>query len=60
MIFHFREQNGDYLAIDTDTNRYYRESLDVDHFEGRATAIAGLIAPSALRRSAGAFSMLAA
>jgi hypothetical protein len=38
MIRFFREANGDFLAIDTNTNRYY-----LDHFEGRATAIAGLV-----------------
>ena len=40
MIFFFQERNGDFLAIDTSTNRYY---LDHDHFEGRATAIEGLV-----------------
>ncbi len=38
MIAFFQESNGDFLAIDTSTNRYY-----LDHFEGRATAIAGLV-----------------
>lgn len=40
MIVFYRENNGDFLAIDTATNRYYRVD---DHFEGRATAIAGLV-----------------
>jgi len=43
MIHFYREQNGDYLAIDTETNRYYRDHFGQDHFEGRATAIAGLV-----------------
>jgi hypothetical protein len=40
MIAYFQEHNGDYLAIDTSTNRYYLDVLGKDHFEGRATAIA--------------------
>lgn len=40
MIRYYRESNGDYLAIDTATNDYYRR-LGRDDFEGRATAIAG-------------------
>jgi len=43
MIQFFQEDNGDYLAIDTATNRYYLTTLGKDHFEGRATAIAGLV-----------------
>lgn len=43
MIQFYREANGDYLAIDTSTNDYYRTKLGKDHFEGRATAIAGLV-----------------
>lgn len=43
MIRFFREKNGDYLAVDTSTNRFYRETIGKDHFEGRATAIAGLV-----------------
>jgi len=43
MILYYREKNGDYLAIDTDTNRYYMTTLGKDHYEGRATAIASLI-----------------
>jgi hypothetical protein len=43
MICFYREHNGDYLAIDTSTNRYYLEVLGKDHFEGRATAIVGLV-----------------
>lgn len=42
MIVYYREKNGDYLAIDTASNAYYRQVLGQDHFEGRATAIAGL------------------
>jgi hypothetical protein len=43
MIHYYRERNGDFLAIDTSTNSYYRTILGKDHFEGRATAIAGLV-----------------
>ena len=43
MILFFRERNGDFLAIDAGTNRYYLERFSKDHFEGRATAIAGLV-----------------
>jgi hypothetical protein len=43
MILYFREPNGDYAAIDTRTNRYYLDVFGKDHFEGRATAIAGLV-----------------
>ena len=43
MILYYREQNGDFLAIDTSTNAYSLDVLAKDHFEGRATAIAGLV-----------------
>lgn len=43
VIVYYRENNGDFLAIDTSTNAYYRTVLGKDHFEGRATAIAGLV-----------------
>jgi len=43
MISFYREHNGDYLAIDTATNAYYLDVLAKDYFEGRATAIAGLV-----------------
>jgi hypothetical protein len=43
MTIYYQENNGDYLAIDTSTNRYYRDVCGKDHFEGRATAIAGLV-----------------
>jgi hypothetical protein len=43
MIVFYRERNGDYLAIDTATNRYYRDNFGKNHFEGRATAIQGLV-----------------
>lgn len=43
MVLYYREGNGDYLAIETETNAYYRRNFGQDHFEGRATAIAGLI-----------------
>jgi hypothetical protein len=43
MIVYFREGNGDYLAIDTDSNSHYLRLFSKDHFEGRATAIAGLV-----------------
>lgn len=43
MILCYQERTGDYLAIDTATNDYYRRNFGLDHFEGRATAIAGLV-----------------
>lgn len=43
MILYYREKNGDFLAIDTSTNRYHLDLFGKDHFEGRATAIAGLV-----------------
>ena len=43
MILFYREHNGDYLAIATDTNAYYRATFGKDQFEGRATAIAGQV-----------------
>jgi hypothetical protein len=43
VILFFRENNGDYLAINTATNRYYLKMLGKDHFECRATAIEGLV-----------------
>ena len=43
MICYYWELSGDYLAIDTSTNRYYMETFGKDHFEGRATAIAGQV-----------------
>ena len=43
MIAFYREHNGDYLAIDTSTNAYYLDVFGKDHFEGRATAIEGLV-----------------
>jgi hypothetical protein len=43
MILYYREDNGDFLAIDTETNAYYRRNFGADHFEGRAAAIAGLV-----------------
>lgn len=43
MIRFFQEDDDDYLAIDTKTNRYYLEIFGNDHFEGRATAIAGVV-----------------
>ena len=43
MILYFREVNGDFLAIDSATNAYYVRHFGKDHFEGRATAIAGLV-----------------
>src|SRR5712692_4778231 len=43
MIVFYREGNSDVLAIDTTTNAYYRKNLGKDHFEGRATAIAGQV-----------------
>jgi hypothetical protein len=43
MIHYYRERNGDFLAVDRATNAYYIETFGQDHFEGRATAIAGLV-----------------
>jgi len=43
MILYYREDNGDFLAIETETNDYYRCNFGKDDFEGRATAIAGLV-----------------
>jgi hypothetical protein len=43
MILYYRENNGDFLAIDTATNSYYLKNFAKDHFEGRATAIAGQV-----------------
>ena len=43
MIRYYQEENGDFLAIDTDTNSYYRQVLGQDSFEGRATALAGQV-----------------
>lgn len=43
MILFYRERGGDYLAIATETNRFYRQIYGKDHFEGRATAIQGLV-----------------
>jgi len=40
MILFYRERgSGDFLAIDTATNRYYVDTFSEDHFEARATAI---------------------
>lgn len=39
----YREDNGDYLVVDTATIAYYKTHFGKDHFDGRATAIAGLI-----------------
>ena len=43
ILFYQENETDDYLAIDTDTNAYYRQVIGKDHFEGRATAIAGLV-----------------
>jgi hypothetical protein len=43
MMQFYQEHNGDYLAIDTATNAYYRQTFGKDHFEGRATALQGLV-----------------
>jgi hypothetical protein len=43
MILYYREGNGDYLAIDTATNRCYLTNFGQDRYEGRATAIFGVI-----------------
>jgi hypothetical protein len=43
VIVYYREKNGDYLAVDTDTRGYYLAALGRDEYEGRAAAIAGLV-----------------
>jgi hypothetical protein len=43
MILYYREDNGDFLAIEPGTNAYYRRTFGKDHVEGRASAIAGLV-----------------
>jgi len=43
MILFYKEKNGDFLAVETDTNAYYLKNFAQDHFEGRATAIAGQV-----------------
>lgn len=43
MILFYQEKSGDFLAIDTATNAYYRQVLGKDQFEGRATAIEGQV-----------------
>lgn len=43
MVRYYQERNGDYLAIDAGTNLYHRENFGQDSFEGRATAVAGLV-----------------
>ena len=43
MILYYRENNGDFLAVDTATNDYYVLRFGQDYFEGRAAAIDGLI-----------------
>jgi hypothetical protein len=43
MILYYREHTGDFMAIDTATNGYYLRYFNQDHFEGRATAIAGQV-----------------
>lgn len=43
MIQFYRESSGDYLAIDTTTNRFYLTAYGKDQFEGRATALEGVV-----------------
>jgi hypothetical protein len=43
MVRFFKERNGDYLAVETGTNRYCLDTLGRDEFEGRAAAIPGLV-----------------
>jgi hypothetical protein len=43
VITFYRENGGDFLAIDTATNRFYRDNYGRDDFEGRATAIESLV-----------------
>jgi hypothetical protein len=41
MVVYYQETEGDYLAVETNTNAYYRQNFGWDHFEGRAAAISG-------------------
>lgn len=43
MVHYFQEINGDFLAVQSETNGYYLKNFGEDCFEGRATAVAGLI-----------------
>jgi hypothetical protein len=43
MIVYFREQNGDFLAVEWGTRGYYLGTFGRDEYQGRATAIAGLL-----------------
>lgn len=43
MTLYYQETNGDFLAIWTESNDHYRTTFGKDHFEGRATAIEGLV-----------------
>jgi hypothetical protein len=43
VILFYQEDDGGFLAIDTNTNAYYRQVFGQDHFEGRASAITGLV-----------------
>ena len=43
VILFYQEANGDYLAVETSTNGYYCKTFGWDNFEGRATAISGLV-----------------
>jgi hypothetical protein len=40
IVYYQEKESGDYLAVDTSTNAYYRQQ-GRDHFEGRSTAIQG-------------------
>lgn len=40
-MVYYREENGDFLAIDPATNDHYRRYFGQDRFEGRAAAVAG-------------------
>jgi hypothetical protein len=43
MTLYYRENNGDFLAIVTSTNRYYLATFGEDYLEGRATAVKGVV-----------------
>jgi hypothetical protein len=53
MILYYREDNGDFLAIDTATNRHYLGSFGKDYFGGKLQPLRGLSPRSAPRRSPG-------
>lgn len=39
---YYQEQNGDFLAINPESRKYYRQTFGIDAYEGRAVNIEGL------------------